>query len=714
MPGDDDNNNKAKTARMIAECGSNEDPAVAGDNDGDCIHHDSAELVCDAGDDGNCGAAGVAQTADMVTKNRDHDQHDVNTQVSDVASKHHARRLERPTVRKQEQIHRGYEDEAEGVEEGGEEIKRTSTTATHGPGRSKKKDLYDDDDDDDDRKGGERLNHRAARRSEQVRGRSNEESCIDSEEEEEEELERTIQPGAIHVVPSWMGVGGRGGGNGATSAAREDADASFDGRINYYANDTVLDFDIEEANGNTSVVGRTEEGEGPLNTITTPAATSATTQEPILEAELVSESETVVLERVREAIIQAAPEAYAVIKNPDEDSGSKEDGSDDGEWSCLKRRSNNSMMVVGGVTVSLAVALGVGLGLGLQQQQAPAEPAGSQTTNRAPTLQPSVGPTAIPSSDTSNTELYSILQSNGILPNLNAVIAEKNESIPEYRAYKWMTTADTFLDDDTMVEDWEVIQRFVVATLYYAWTRDGSFQDLNNVFLTPDSVCDWNGKYHGSDEEGHGIFCESGVSGDGINETNMEDVGRVTRIELSDNNLSGRIHSLLGQLTALRTLRLSSNRIDGRLPEDLFHQLTQLQYLSLSVNAISGPIPYSVGSLTNLEQLELDENLLASTIPDSISNLSSALFISLHENSITGTIPPDIGNLSQLDMLYLNNNGLTGTIATTVGRLSSMRAFEVQANSIGGPIPSELGMIQNLSTKEEEKGFSSSWTRLRV
>ena len=264
----------------------------------------------------------------------------------------------------------------------------------------------------------------------------------------------------------------------------------------------------------------------------------------VIEAQLVSEldiDEGVMLDRAMETIINTAPEAEIV-----EDDESK------------RRRTTRLIAALGCFTV--AIGVGLGAGLSLTSQNTPI------TLSPPPTEMPSLRPSQVPSTAPTNTDLYTILHDNDVIPDLDNILASGDDSIPEYRAWEWMTTRDESAIlaglGTGQVEDWEIVQRFVVATLYFEWTTVRAFQHLNQVFLSPRSVCEWNGKYflQDDDDERYGVFC--GVDGlvDGSNMaeaassgTNGQDLqSRVTRIDLTNNNLSGRINPIIRHLTGLR------------------------------------------------------------------------------------------------------------------------------------------------------------------
>ena len=195
--------------------------------------------------------------------------------------------------------------------------------------------------------------------------------------------------------------------------------------------------------------------------------------------------------------------------------------------------------------------------------------------------------------------------------------------------------------------------------------------------------------------------------------------GRVTRLDLSINQVVGTLPAALGNLGQLKELRLDHNQLSGAIPPELGN-LSRLSDLRLVSNQISGPIPSEIGNLTDLTDLRLNHNQLSGAIPPELGNLSSIKFIliasnqlsgsipaelgnlstlaglSLESNQLTGNIPPELGNLASLTGLGLNHNLLTGSIPTQLGNLSMLEELSLASNQLSGPLPEEIGNLTNL------------------
>lgn len=110
--------------------------------------------------------------------------------------------------------------------------------------------------------------------------------------------------------------------------------------------------------------------------------------------------------------------------------------------------------------------------------------------------------------------------------------------------------------------------------------------------------------------------------------------GRITRVDLGDFNLSGRLVPELGKLDAL-------------------------EYLQMFKNKLQGTIPTEIGNLKKLKSLQLYDNNLTGPIPTSIGNLKSLIFLRLENNQLSGPIPiKEIMSIPTLDIVDLSKNKL--------------------------------------------------------
>ena len=147
--------------------------------------------------------------------------------------------------------------------------------------------------------------------------------------------------------------------------------------------------------------------------------------------------------------------------------------------------------------------------------------------------------------------------------------------------------------------------------------------------------------------------------------------GRVTRLVLRGNGLTGRIPAALGDLARLQDLQLGE-RYDAAAG----HWVG---------NALTGPIPSALGRLANLERLSLGRSGLTGPIPGALGNLGRLRLLELHENALTGRVPEEFGNLANLETLGLSTNPLTGPLPLTLVRLSRLRDLDIWTTAACAP-----------------------------
>ncbi|NUM80442.1 fibronectin type III domain-containing protein, partial [bacterium] len=156
--------------------------------------------------------------------------------------------------------------------------------------------------------------------------------------------------------------------------------------------------------------------------------------------------------------------------------------------------------------------------------------------------------------------------------------------------------------------------------------------------------------------------------------------GRVTSLDLSNNQLSGSLPDAIGHLTGLTSLQLYGNSLSGSLPDTLGN-LTNLTSLGLENNQFSGAIPRKLGQLSILIELNLFNNQLTDSVPGSFQLLTNLQKLNLQNNRLADL--PNLSNLSLLNELKVENNRLTfEDIESNVGGPNSVFTYSPQ-DSIG-------------------------------
>lgn len=174
-------------------------------------------------------------------------------------------------------------------------------------------------------------------------------------------------------------------------------------------------------------------------------------------------------------------------------------------------------------------------------------------------------------------------------------------------------------------------------------------------------------------------------------ETDAE--GRVVRLTIYDNNLTGPLSPAICRLERLHTLHLSFNKISGALPDKL-GECRALKNLWVKGNKITGRLPDSVALLPELEYLDLHANEMSGPLP-TIWNTPKLKIVRAEDNRISGELPAQLFRQPLLEEIFLHNNELTGTIPTSLS--ANLRAVLLANNKLSGPVPEEMGSLKKLT-----------------
>ncbi len=235
------------------------------------------------------------------------------------------------------------------------------------------------------------------------------------------------------------------------------------------------------------------------------------------------------------------------------------------------------------------------------------------------------------------------------------------------------------------------------------------------------------------------------------------ELGRVSGLQLFQNNVNGKLPAEIGDLTNLNYLDLRYNNItelheniqnlpllwleiqDGSLTyiPDYIGNITTLTDLVLDCNStISGPIPASFGNLKNLTHLNISGNI--SSIPNELENLTELtnLYISgplmkrgnISESfpqwigklrklksltiqclNLSGTIPDGFYDLSDLEYLHLSILSINGTLSQRISNLVNLKSLLIQETEMSGTLPTEITSLTNLKVLNlSENNFSGA------
>ncbi|XP_038874919.1 LRR receptor-like serine/threonine-protein kinase RPK2 [Benincasa hispida] len=165
-------------------------------------------------------------------------------------------------------------------------------------------------------------------------------------------------------------------------------------------------------------------------------------------------------------------------------------------------------------------------------------------------------------------------------------------------------------------------------------------------------------------------------------------------LDLEGNSLTGLLPNDFARLSKLRVLNLAFNKLTGEIPSSLSGRKS-LEILNLAGNQLNGTIPQFVGQLRGVY---LSFNFFTGSIPNELGNNCGKLeHLDLSGNFLVSGIPSNLGNCTQLQTLLLYSNMLEEAIPAGIGNLLKLEVLDLSRNSLSGPIPSELGNCLQLS-----------------
>jgi hypothetical protein len=374
----------------------------------------------------------------------------------------------------------------------------------------------------------------------------------------------------------------------------------------------------------------------------------------------------------------------------------------------LRRRKATLTKVILSVGLGVVVLVAVVLVAVEVSQKAYTKSTKTDSSESLSSSVPTMAPTATP--------LESYIMAK--MPSFTTQALDNPES-PQALAMTWLM-ADPNVSE---LPEWRILQRFALATLYYATKGPTEWYNNTNWLSYSHHECFWFAKPIDC------LFCEgdddlfinlrSNPCGLNLSAQDAEQIYRheqylalrlddnnlvgplppevylltsLLSIQMLNNRLSGTVSIAVSQLSNLRRLDLSANALVGSIPTHVF-SIPQMVDLSIFGNLLTGTIPTEVGQ-TNLTYLLLEENFLTGSLPIEVSRNRGLQLVYADRNLLTGTIPSEYGHLAMLKQLYLGENELTSTIPTELGAMSTLDTLDLGGNkNLVGDIPSELGVL---------------------
>ncbi|KAI3984488.1 hypothetical protein MKX01_033981 [Papaver californicum] len=167
----------------------------------------------------------------------------------------------------------------------------------------------------------------------------------------------------------------------------------------------------------------------------------------------------------------------------------------------------------------------------------------------------------------------------------------------------------------------------------------------------------------------------------------------VTALKLSGLQLNGNVGYNLQDLGSLKELDLSNNNLGNSIPYSL---PPNLERLNLAKNTFNGAIPYSISLMASLKYLDLSHNQLQNQLGDLFNNLPELITLDVSFNALQGNLSQSLSALPSVKSIYLQNNQFTGTLDVLANL--PLNNLNVENNQFVGWVPAQLKNIKSLKT----------------
>ncbi|KAF4351787.1 hypothetical protein G4B88_030148 [Cannabis sativa] len=160
---------------------------------------------------------------------------------------------------------------------------------------------------------------------------------------------------------------------------------------------------------------------------------------------------------------------------------------------------------------------------------------------------------------------------------------------------------------------------------------------------------------------------------------------KLNSLELSNNNLRGTLHDLLGNISSstknsLETLYLSFNQLGGLILDDFKNTFPSLTNLRLDNNQLEGHFPNCLKRFPNLKSLVISHNQFFGLLPD-LSSMPNLESFEASNNKFSGVSSESIGKLDYLYLLIVSINSLTGYVSHVNLQCPSLKNLDFSFNS---------------------------------
>ncbi len=200
--------------------------------------------------------------------------------------------------------------------------------------------------------------------------------------------------------------------------------------------------------------------------------------------------------------------------------------------------------------------------------------------------------------------------------------------------------------------------------------------------------------------------------------------GRVTRVILVSNNLSGSLPAALSDLQAITAFDVHLNSISGTLvrharthararahkhggersltrrsrtqPASLA-AWSQLVTLDISSSALSGTLSADFAQWTALQTLALEQTRLSGSLAEAFSSWEQLRELQLFITSLSGTLTPAFSRWTLLEQIGLYSTAISGTLSAAFAAWTQLRQLDAFSTSLSGSLDASMAAWRQLS-----------------
>ena len=175
--------------------------------------------------------------------------------------------------------------------------------------------------------------------------------------------------------------------------------------------------------------------------------------------------------------------------------------------------------------------------------------------------------------------------------------------------------------------------------------------------------------------------------------TQFASLSKLRTLQLKSNQISGDATSIGGVVTGMSSLErllLANNKVTGELSCSLFGQ--PIHNIDLSSNELRGKIPECFSSAASLQELNIASNRIEGSIPALPEDLSALI---ASDNYLAGSFPDTFRSAKSLSSIALARNRFNGVIAPGAFP-TTMQEVRLANNALSGKLPDDLFLLPNL------------------